>query len=289
MLEPISPERLNTEPVRPFRRDHHDRLSSRSPPTRRPSNREPGGRPRCHSVMVKSRRHRVTQLMLLTLVASSPVIHACKDNGSSTAERSSSTAPGASSSVAATDVTTGASASPPSDTVDGQSANASVPVGPATASLTFDGNIGLAGVATGEVTCSFPGLDGLGISMFAAAPDATFSYRVTITPDEVSIHVDSGAGSTFSERNFRGPGVLGFDATTGAQVDAQLTEAEHTQGVEPGQIGTITAVRGSIVCGDQTPGSSTITVTGESPQARYDASPLDPVWWSATSPTARSQ
>jgi hypothetical protein len=33
------------------------------------------------------------------------------------------------------------------------------------ASLTFEGDLGLAGVAIGEVTCSFPGL----ITVFAAA------------------------------------------------------------------------------------------------------------------------
>jgi hypothetical protein len=60
--------------------------------------------------------------------------------------------------------------------------------------------------------------------------------------------------------------------------------ADHCQGstsgidlnVEPGEIGTLTAVRGSIACGDQTPGSSTVTVTGDNPQGRYNASPLDP-------------
>jgi hypothetical protein len=144
------------------------------------------------------------------------------------------------------------------------------------ASLTFEGDAGLAGVATGEVTCSFPGLDGLGISLFASAPDSTSSYRVTITANEVFIHVDSGAGPTFRERNFVGPGVLGFDAATGAQVDAHLTDAAPTAGIEPGGIGTITAVRGVIACGNQTPGSSTITVTGDGPQGRYDAAPLDP-------------
>jgi hypothetical protein len=145
------------------------------------------------------------------------------------------------------------------------------------ASLTLEGDPDLAGIATGEVTCSFPGLDGLGISVFARAPGSTVSYRVTITADEVFIHVDANEGTTFRERNFRGPAAVGFDAAKGVQVDVHLTEAEPTLGIEPGEIGTLTAVRGSILCGSQTPGSSTITVTGDGPLGRYNASPLNPV------------
>jgi hypothetical protein len=38
----------------------------------------------------------------------------------------------------------------------------------------------------------------------------------------------------------------------------------------------ITSIKGSIDCGNQTPGTATITVTGDSPEGRFEASKLDP-------------
>jgi hypothetical protein len=145
-------------------------------------------------------------------------------------------------------------------------------------SLTFAGDPGLEGLPTdATVTCSFPDVEGLRISIFAQAPDATFSYRIWVSADKVFVHVDSGADSTFHERNFEGGGVSGFDATEGALVDTDLADAPPSAGVDPGSIGTVTAVKGSIDCGNQTPGSSTITVTGDTSAGRYEASRLDPV------------
>ena len=152
------------------------------------------------------------------------------------------------------------------------------PPRPATASLSFAGDPGLAGrIGGAEVTCSFPDVDGLRISVLARAADSSVSYRITVAPDEVIVHADTGAGPTFRERNFRGTGVTGFDPGRGTRLDGQLTDAPPSPGVGPGSIGRITAVTGSIACGDQTPGSSTLTVTGQTPTGRYDASPLDPV------------
>jgi len=127
------------------------------------------------------------------------------------------------------------------------------------------------------VTCSFPDVTGLRISVFAQAADASLSYRMTVGPDEVIVHADAGAGPTFRERNFRGAGVTGFDARRSAHLDAELSDAEPSPGVGPGSIGRVTAVKGSIACGDQEPGSSTLTITGSTPAGRYDGSSLDPV------------
>ncbi len=157
-------------------------------------------------------------------------------------------------------------------------APSSVQPGAATASLTFSGDPGLAGaIEHAEVTCSFPDVEGLRISVFGRAADSTFSYRITVAPEKVIVHADSGEGSTFQERNFQGTGVTGFDASRGAHLEAELTDAAPSPGVAAGSIGRVTAVKGSIACGDQTPGSSTLTITGETPTGRYDASPLDPV------------
>jgi hypothetical protein len=150
---------------------------------------------------------------------------------------------------------------------------------PGTASLTVSGDPGLAGaIADAEVTCSFPDVDGLlRISVLARAADPTYTYRITVAPESVIVQADSGEGSTFRERNFQGTGVTGFDARRGAQLAAEVSDAAPSPGVDPGSVGRVSAVTGSIACGDQTPGSSTLTVTGETPTGRYDRSPLDPV------------
>ncbi len=150
--------------------------------------------------------------------------------------------------------------------------------GAASASLAFEGDPGLdGGLSATEVTSSFPDVEGLHLSVFAQAADPTLSYRITVGADKVFIHVDIGAGPTFRERNFEGTGVSGFDAGRGAHLDTKLSAATPTAGIEPGSVGTITAVKGSIDCGNQTPGSSTLTVTGDTPAGRYEMSRLDPV------------
>jgi len=155
---------------------------------------------------------------------------------------------------------------------------ASLPPARPDTSLSFSGDSGLdGGLSKAEITCSFPDVEGLRISIFAQASDSRFSYRIAVGAERVLVHVDSGSGPTFRERNFEGTGVSGFDAARGAHVDAKLTEAAPSAGIDRSSIGTITAVKGSIDCGSQTPGSSTITVTGDTPAGRYDRSRLDPV------------
>ncbi|HYL52840.1 MAG TPA: hypothetical protein VEZ15_12780 [Acidimicrobiia bacterium] len=146
------------------------------------------------------------------------------------------------------------------------------------ASLHITGDRALAGdVVDASVVCSFPTVDGLQVSVFAHAPDSRISYRMLVAADKVFVNVDSGAGATFRERNFQGRGVSAFDVAKGAQLDSQLLDTAPSAGVAPGSIGRITAVKGSVNCGNQTPGSSTITVTGTSRTGRYHTSRLDPV------------
>jgi hypothetical protein len=171
--------------------------------------------------------------------------------------------------------TPSASSRPSTPTSDPPS---SAPSRPSKASLTFEGDPALAGaIENAEVTCSFPAVDGLRISVFAQAAEPTYSYRIAITPQKVMVQADTGAASTFHERNFEGTGVTGFDARRGAHLDAELADTAPSPGVTPGSIGKVTSVTGDVDCGDQTPGSSTLTITGETPTGRYDASPLDPV------------
>jgi hypothetical protein len=144
------------------------------------------------------------------------------------------------------------------------------------ASLTVVGDPGLDGpVGTPEVTCQFPDVDGLRIAVLAQAPDSTVIYRIAIGPDTVKVLVNTGGGSEFHERTFQGTGVSQFDARKGARVDAQLTEAA-TAGADPGSLGALRSIKGSVDCGSQTPGSSTITLTGDTASGRFDGAKLDP-------------
>lgn len=146
------------------------------------------------------------------------------------------------------------------------------------ASLHITGDPELAGdVVDASVVCSFPTVDGLQVSVFAHAPDFRISYRMLVAADKVFVNVDSGAGATFRERNFQGRGVPAFDVAKGAQLDSQLLDTAPSAGVARGSIGRITAVKGSVNCGNQTPGSSTITVTGTFRTGQYHTSRLDPV------------
>ena len=137
------------------------------------------------------------------------------------------------------------------------------------ASLTLQGESAFTGpVPSPEVTCQSPDVNGLRIAVLATARDKSF-LRIAIGPDDVTIIVNSGSDSTAPERTFSGHGVSRFDATKGATVDAHLSEG--------GAPGPITAIKGTVECGDQTPGSSTITVTGDTGGAHLDHARIDPV------------
>ena len=145
------------------------------------------------------------------------------------------------------------------------------------ASLTLAGDPGLDGaVGTPEVTCQFPDVEGLRIAVLAQASDPNIVYRVSIGPDKVTLRVDSGAGSDFHERTFEGSGVSQFEPRTGAHVDAQLTEVASAADSDHGSLGVVRAIKGTVECGDQTPGSSTITVTGDTATAHFDKATLEP-------------
>jgi hypothetical protein len=64
------------------------------------------------------------------------------------------------------------------------------------------------------------------------------------------------------QRVFTGSGVTGFDAARGATLDSNLRET-HPAGAVPGTIGALTRVHGTVDCGNQNVGTSTVTVTGK--------------------------
>lgn len=163
-------------------------------------------------------------------------------------------------------------------TTTAAAASTTAPSAVPSATIELTGPIGLAGPASEQgVRCNFPDLDGLGIAVLAVPPDGTSLARVALLPGRVRVTVSTGDGADFHERAFEGTGVTAFDAARRAVVDSKLTEIAETTGSTKGDIGVITAIKGSVECGDQTPGESTVTLTGTTPDGPLTGVALDPV------------
>jgi hypothetical protein len=146
------------------------------------------------------------------------------------------------------------------------------------ANISFTGDVGLTGAATDpSVRCNFPVLEGLSIAVLAQPPDSTLTTRIGLRSDRVMVFVSSGSGPDYHERAFEGTGVSSFDAAKGAVVDSTLTETAATAGSTRGSVGAVTAIKGSIECGDQKAGTSTVTITGDTAEGALAAAVLDPV------------
>jgi hypothetical protein len=143
--------------------------------------------------------------------------------------------------------------------------------------ITLSGSEGVAGrVADPDVRCNWPDLEGQSIALLAEAPNAGSLVRIRLSPDHVEVFIGSGEGPDYQERSFEGTGVTSFDAAEGAEIDSTLTETTATPGPPEG-VGSVTAIRGSVECGDQTPGRSTVTITGETLLGPVAGAVLDPV------------
>jgi len=137
------------------------------------------------------------------------------------------------------------------------------PVDTSNATLTVAGDASLAGAIAGPtVLCSYPTLDGLRITAFGAPRDKAATLTLSIAPKAVTATVRSGSGATAQERVFSGSGVTGFDPARGATIDAKLHETTPA-GVTRGTIGRLSRVHGTVKCGSQNRGSSTVAVTGK--------------------------
>jgi hypothetical protein len=146
------------------------------------------------------------------------------------------------------------------------------------ARISFTGGVGLTGAASDpSVRCNFPVLEGLSIAVLAQPPDSTLQTRIGLQSGKVKVFVSSGSDADYHERAFEGTGITSFDAAKGAVVDSTLTETAATAGSTKGSVGAITAIRGSVECGDQTAGSSTVTITGDTAEGALAAVVLDPV------------
>jgi hypothetical protein len=145
------------------------------------------------------------------------------------------------------------------------------------AAITFDGSRDVAGqLVEPDVRCNWPDLEGLSIALLAQAPDSDSLARIRLSPGHVEVFIGSGEGPDYRERAFEGTGVTSFDAVRGAEIDSALTETTPTPGPAAG-VGSVSAIRGSVECGDQTPGASTVTISGETLLGPVAGAVLDPV------------
>jgi hypothetical protein len=150
--------------------------------------------------------------------------------------------------------------------------------GAPTASLRLTGDAPLTGALTGtSVRCAFPALDGLRIAVLGQTGDAAYQFRIALRAARVTVTVSSGTDSDYHERVFEGAGVTSFDAADGAVVAAALAETPGEAGATPDGVGALTAIDGSVDCGEQTTGSSSVTITGSTAEGALSRAVLDPV------------
>jgi hypothetical protein len=125
-----------------------------------------------------------------------------------------------------------------------------------------------------SIRCAEPTFDGLTIDIFAQPIDPAVLDRVVVSEGKVTIRLAAGSGTAYTERDFMGTGVTGFEATTGAQIDTTLTEVTAT-GVNRGTIGAITSLKGSVACNDQRSGTTTLRLTADLAEGHLDGA-IDP-------------
>jgi hypothetical protein len=148
------------------------------------------------------------------------------------------------------------------------------PIG--TVRLTGDGAVtGAAGDVS--IRCGFPNLKGRSIAVLGTAYDTTTAMRVAVRAGSVTVQLSAGTGADYHERAFEGTGVTGFDPAKGAQIDSPMTEVPATSGSTAGTVPAITSINGSIDCHGQKPGTSTLTLTGDTADGRLAAATLSDV------------
>jgi len=147
--------------------------------------------------------------------------------------------------------------------------------GPATQTLAITGSAAKAlAVTNASIRCSLPSANGLEITVLGQPSDPNTSVYVFVWAGNITVRYDSGSGSTYKERDFAGTGVTGFNAAKGVKIDSTLTET--ADGTAHGTLGVLTSIKGSIDCGNQTPGTSTLTFSGVTPKGALSGG-LDPV------------
>jgi hypothetical protein len=101
-----------------------------------------------------------------------------------------------------------------------------------------------------------------------AQPTGGLFVNITIGPGTVTVAEATGNAAQYRSRTFSGTGVSGFDATRGVQLNGPLTEVLDAT-PQPGTLGSFTSINGTVTCGDQTPGTTTIKLTGTTAEGAF--------------------
>ena len=210
---------------------------------------------------IRSRRRAARWPGAAIALAATILVAACGGSATGatgTATTSNAPAASAASGVSAAPASVEPTQSPtPAPTVD---------KGPASATFSIVGTLGLTGqFKASSVSCNYPTPGGPEIVTFGQVGTNGPFVQVFVQRGSALVRADTGSGTTFKMRTFTGPGITTFDAATGAQIQTKLTENTSSDLSTTG-IGVISSLTAKIDCGDQQPGTSTITVTGMTPQ-----------------------
>jgi len=146
----------------------------------------------------------------------------------------------------------------------GASTTAAASEGPAVVHLNLVGGPGLTGTLTPDIVhCALPMLKGPELLVIGHPANTNLSIRIMLLAGSVTVGVDTGSGAQYRERDFTGTGMTGFDPAKGATIDSALTAVPAAAGTVAPNLPALTSITGTIDCAGQTPGTSTLAITGE--------------------------
>lgn len=129
----------------------------------------------------------------------------------------------------------------------------------------LSGHLTLAGSQGMLLRCAEPSFDGLRIEAFVPTSILGVNLHLVLSKAAgsgaatVSVSVATATAPP-QVRSFSGTGVPTFDPDHGATIDSTLTE--QSSGADPGSLGGLTSIKGTVDCGNQTAGSSTLAISG---------------------------
>ena len=200
------------------------------------------------------------------------VLAGCSSGGGGSTASPTTTAPVQATTTATATATTAPATITAATTVTTTVRTTAAPKGPPTADLTILAEAGAVETLTNPViTCNAPLLDSsLVIRVFAHGSDPTLSLGITIDAGKIVVLVGTGSGTAFHSRTFTGTGVSGFDAAKGVNVDTAVTEDATATGT-PGDVVALTSIKGTVDCGNQTVGTSTVHFSGATAEGAIDS------------------
>ncbi len=203
----------------------------------------------------------VAALSLAALLA------ACSSGSSGPAGPTTAAPSGAAPSAAAPAPSAGSTPAPATPLSSMTAAPTLTAAAPAAFQLTASGDANVTGTwgKSFGIDCDNPTFDGEDILFFAQSPDGQAVVLVTLKQGAILVSERHGAGAAYTDREFQGSGVTAFDAAKGASFDTDLTVVPGT-GQKPGTLGAITHLAGSVDCGSQGPGTSTVVASGATPE-----------------------